>query len=136
MSVLVLGFPATIGLFIGALITNHDLLPIDLIDAIALSTLSAFCPFVALVVAKPILKIKDDLSGFKSDQLYGLAIIGGLVSCVPHNVYFWASGKTSSPFDGFASMLVGDILGATIALWVASFVIKALKPNKRTAPLL
>lgn len=132
VSVLVLGSPGAIGLFIGALITNHGLLPIDLVDAITLSTLSALCPLIALVVAKPILKIKDDLSGFKPDQLYGLAIIGSLLSCVPHHIYFWASGKVPSPFEGFAPMLVGDILGATIALGLTSFAMKALKTNNRT----
>lgn len=127
VSVLVLGVPGALGLFLGALVTNHPLWALDISDAVALSLLSALCPLAAARLSKMILNLSDDLSGIKSDQIYALTLLGATTSCIPHHLYFYSTNKIQSLGEGLPAMLTGDIVGTVIALWIVSYTLKFLR---------
>ena len=122
VSVMLLGATGSIGLILGALITSNPASPV--IDALALATLSGLCPYISVAICNHLFKLPSDLGGLSAKQLVYFALAGGVLSVVPHHLYFYSLNHVSYLFEGAGPMLVGDIVGALIMLYAANLIIR------------
>jgi hypothetical protein len=126
LAVMALGWVGVVGLFIGALLTTDIVMHSGWHDAIVIASLSALGPLVAVRVCTQWLGVSDDLSGLRPSQLATFSVAGAVCNVVPHNFYFFFSGHTPDIFSGMVPMLVGDLLGTLVVLYVASLALKLL----------
>lgn len=126
LAVMALGWVGVVGLFIGALLTTDIVMHSGWHDAILIASLSALGPLVAVRACKRWLGVSDDLSGLRPSQLATFSLAGAVCNVVPHNIYFFFSGHRSDIFSGMVPMLVGDLLGTLVILYVASLALKLL----------
>lgn len=126
VAVLLLGWRGVAGLFLGALLTNHPELGVNLLEALALSTLSAGAPWLAVVCARRWLRIAPDLAGLSFWQLFTLATIGALISASVHNAYFSVQSASHRWVDGIVPMFVGDMVGTLMVLYLSAAVLRRL----------
>ena len=124
VSVLLLGVSGSIGLILGAFITSDT--AGSIIDALVLATLSGLCPYISVVLCNRLFKLPQDLGGLTSKQLLGFAFAGGFTSVIAHHLYFYSRNHVSHLFEGAIPMLVGDILGALLFLYVAKLAIRLI----------
>lgn len=122
VSVMLLGTTGAVGLVIGAFITSDTAGP--LIDALALATLSGLCPYISVAICNNLFKLPHDLGGLTAKQLVYFALAGGVISVIPHHLYFYSRDHVSYFFEGAGPMLVGDIVGALIFLYAANLAIR------------
>ncbi|MFM7008485.1 MAG: hypothetical protein ACKO0Z_04020 [Betaproteobacteria bacterium] len=126
LAVMVLGWVGVVGLFIGALLTTDIGTHSGWHNAIVIASLSALGPFVAVRSCTQWLGLGQDLSDLRPAQLLIFSVAGAVCNVVPHNVYFFFSGHTPDIFSGMVPMLVGDLLGTLLILYVASLALKLL----------
>ncbi len=126
LAVMVLGWIGVAGLFIGALLTTDIVMHSGWHDAIVIASLSALGPFVAVRACTQWLGVSEDLSGLRPGQLVIFSVAGAVCNVVPHNIYFFFTGHTPDIFSGMVPMLVGDLLGTLVILYVASLALKLL----------
>lgn len=124
LAVMVCQWVGALGLFVGALITNQTAPSGEFADGLILALLSAIGPLVAVWFCTRLLSLPLTLAGLTARQLLVFAGVGALLNAVPHNIYFYVSGRTSHPFEGLAPMFFGDLLGTLVVLYVASFVLR------------
>lgn len=126
LAVMALGWIGVAGLFIGALLTTDIVMHSGWDDAIVIASLSALGPFVAVRACTQWLGVSEDLSGLRPGQLVIFSVAGAVCNVVPHNIYFFFTGHTPDIFSGMVPMLVGDLLGTLVILYVASLALKLL----------
>lgn len=126
LAVMALGWIGVAGLFIGALLTTDIVMHSGWHDAIVIASLSALGPFVAVRACTQWLGVSEDLSGLRPGQLVIFSVAGAVCNVVPHNIYFFFTGHTPDIFSGMVPMLVGDLLGTLVILYVASLALKLL----------
>lgn len=126
LAVLVLGWPAAIGLFLGSLVTA---VPIwHLPAAIIPGFVSALGPAAAVFVGTRSMRLRDDLSGINVRQMTMISIADGLFNAVPSNLFFWSQHHIATPWQDVLPMFVGDLLGTFALLYVGAFALRlALK---------
>lgn len=124
LAVMACGWVGAVGLFVGAMLTNQTDPTGAFGDGVALAFLSATGPMAAFWFCTRLLNLSKDLSGLTARQLLVFALTGALLNAVPHNIYFYFSGRMSSPIDGLVPMLVGDLIGTLIVLYVASLALR------------
>ena len=131
LSVMVFEWVGAIGLFIGALITSDFLLDDYLSTALVLASLSALGPVLAVAVCSRWLGLPRSLSGLGPRQICLFALMGAIFNVIPHNIYLYFAGHLSSPFMGLLPMLIGDLVGTAIIIYVASVILKlCLSPRR------
>jgi hypothetical protein len=124
LAVMVCDWVGAVGLFVGAMLTNQTDLTGGLGDGLMLAFLSAMGPMLAFWFCTKLLSLSKDLSGLTATQLFVFASTGALFNAVPHNIYFYLSGRMSSPIEGLVPMLVGDLVGTLIMLYVVSVALR------------
>lgn len=112
------------GLFAGVLVTNQQDPTGSFGDGLVLAFLSATGPILAFWFCTKLLNLSNDLSGLTASQLFVFALTGALFNAVPHNIYFYVSGHMSSPIEGLVPMLVGDLVGTLLVLYLASLTLR------------
>ena len=117
LGVMLLGRQGAMGLWVGTLITNGPMFGGNALESIAVATLSATGPLVAVYLTMRWLKVGLNLQGLTTAQLTVFAVVGALCNVIPHNVFFWLVGITSNLFIGLIPMFVGDLLGTVIVLY-------------------
>lgn len=126
LAVMALGWVGVAGLFIGALLTTDIVMHSGWHDAIVIAGLSALGPFVAVRACTQWLRVSEDLSGLRPSQLVIISLAGAVCNVVPHNIYFFFTGHMPDIFSGIVPMLVGDLLGTFVILYVTSLALKLL----------
>lgn len=131
LSVMVFEWVGAVGLFIGAMITSDILLGDNFSTALVLSSLSALGPVFAVAVCSKWLGLSRTLSGLGPRQICLFALIGALFNVVPHNIYLYFAGHMQTPFTGLLPMLIGDLVGTAIVIYLTSIVLRlCLSPRK------
>ncbi|MCX7222257.1 MAG: hypothetical protein NTW89_05035 [Burkholderiales bacterium] len=133
LAVMALGWVGAIGLFVGALLTNDMVLHSSWEDAIAIAALSAVGPLAAVRFCTQWLGLEEDFAGLRPTQLITFAVAGAICNVVPHNVYFFFSGHSPDILSGMLPMLVGDLLGTLVVLYLASLALKLLTLKRLTS---
>ena len=109
LAVMACDWVGVLGLFAGALFTNQADPTLDLTDGLVLAVLSATGPLVAFWFCTRLLRLPSTLSGLTARQVLVFAAIGALLNAVPHNIYFYLSGRMASPIEGIVPMFFGDL---------------------------
>lgn len=128
VSVLLFGATGATGLILGALVTSDSS---NVFDAIALATLSGLCPYVSVAICTHLFKLPRDLGGLTSRQLLSFALAGGTFSVIMHHLYFYSRLQVVYFLDGAGAMLIGDIAGTLILLYVVNLSIKFFDSIRR-----
>lgn len=123
-AVMINGWAGTLGLFFGAILTNLSQLEFEPLNALVLAGLSALGPLAAVHLCTRWLQLPVDFAGLQRSQLLVFAAAGALFNVIPHNLFFYMTGLSDDPWSGVLPMLVGDLSGTLIVLYVASFSIR------------
>lgn len=123
-AVMINGWAGTLGLFFGAILTNLSQLEFEPLNALVLAGLSALGPLAAIHLCTRWLQLPVDFAGLQRSQLLVFAAAGALFNVIPHNIFFYMTGLSDDPWSGVLPMLVGDLSGTLIVLYVASFSIR------------
>jgi len=124
LSVMIGGWTGALGLFVGALLTNLNLLMFEPLNAVVIAALSALGPLVAVYLCTRWLRLPNDLAGLQRSQLLVFAVAGAVFNVFPHNLYFYLTGLSYDAWSGILPMFVGDLAGTLIVLYLASFSIR------------
>lgn len=124
ISVLLAGYAGVLGLFVGALLTNMPIDSVTLIHATALSTISAITPLLALWLVKTGLRISNNLMCLRWWHLVIFAAVGAVCNVVATQLYFGLSQSMSGMGNSWWPMLIGDLVGASVVLYAASFCLR------------
>ncbi len=124
LSVLLLGRPAVLGLFVGVLViaTPHWQLPAALVPAV----ISCLAPAVAVAVATRSMALRDDLAGITLRQMAIMAALEGAINSVASNLFFWLDGRIPTPWKDVWPMFTGDLLGTILLLYASAFALRLL----------
>jgi hypothetical protein len=126
LAIMACDWAGAVGLFAGALVTNQADPSGGFGDGLVLAFLSASGPMLAFWFCTKLLNLSKDLSGLTAKQLLVFASTGALLNAVPHNIYFYLSDRMSSPIEGLVPMLVGDLVGTLLVLYMTSFALRFL----------
>jgi len=126
LAVMACDWVGALGLFGGALFTSQIDPAADLTDGILLAFLSATGPLVAFWFCTRLLSLPSNLTGLTAKQLLVFATMGAVFNSVPHNIYFYLSGRMTSPIEGLVPMFLGDLLGTVVMLYVVSFALRLI----------
>jgi hypothetical protein len=129
-SVLVLQWPAVLGLFFGGLLTADWYANESPVLAFTLAVLSSLGPWFAVKVCVRWLNLPEDLRGLTPLNLLLLAVVGAVCNVIPHNVYFYFSGLSTNFFGGLITMLVGDLIGSLFVLYLGAFCLRLLSKQQ------
>ena len=124
LAVLIVGWPAAIGLFFGSLITAAPIwhLPAAIIPGL----ISALGPAAAVGIGTRSMQLRDDLKGITPRQIAIISFADGLFNAVPSNLFFWLQHRVASPWQDVLPMFVGDLLGTVVLLYVAGVALRLL----------
>jgi hypothetical protein len=126
VSVLLLGWPAAIGLFFGSMLLIPTVVGESFTQTILLSLLNAAGPMLAVGLCMRWLRMPADLRGLKPGHLAVFCIVGALCNVVPQRLYFWTANKTASPFTDMMPMFIGDLLGTLAILYLIALLLRLL----------
>lgn len=119
------GFAA---LFLGALITTVTVLDIkDPAIVLGLTLASSASPYVAVKLFLSPENKQYNLAYLDSYHLLGLGFLTTFISAFAHTMVAWYLMADVAPFSNFLTMLIGDIVGILIILYLAKFVLHTLK---------
>ena len=128
IAVLLLGFDAVIGLFIGRIITSEDL-P-DIPSAICISLISSIAPYVAYLIAKHKLDLKKSLTNMTGKQLFMMTLIFAFINSVLHNAYFYITKLEYDFWRDIFAMFIGDFTGSLLVIFICNALILLAIKNK------
>ena len=121
LAIMACDWVGAVGLFAGALFTNQADPTISLTDGIVLAFLSSAGPLVAFWCCTRWLRLPFTLAGLTAKQL-----LGAVLNAVPHNIYFFLSGRMTSPIEGLVPMFLGDLIGTMVVLYAVSLALRLL----------
>ena len=124
LAVLIFGWSAAIGLFIGSVVTAAPIwhLPAALVPGL----ISALGPAAAVFVGTRSLQLRDDLSGIGLRQVAIISIADGAFNAVPSNVFFWWRHRIATPWQDVLPMFVGDLVGTFVLLYLGALALRLL----------
>lgn len=126
LSVLVLDWSAVAGLFVGTLITCDPVVGVNLADSLILSCISSLSPMLAVRLMTRWIKSEPDLKGMTFAQLAAISTLSGVTTSTIANFYFHLRDHTHDWITGVIPMLIGDLVGTLIALFIASQALRRL----------
>lgn len=132
LAVMINGWVGALGLFFGAILTSLSQLEFEPLNVLVIAGLSALGPMAAAHLCTRWLQLPVDLAGIQRSQLLVFAVAGAIFNVVPHNLFFYMTGMSDDVWSGMLPMLVGDLSGTLIVLYVASFSIRMAIKGKRT----
>lgn len=115
--VLLFGGWGAFGLGVGTLITNGPIFGWMTLPSAAVATLSALAPYLAVQTGRVLLHLSATLHGITGVSLLQLGAMSAVCSVLLHSVLFYVLGSDSG-IGGFVTMLVGDVLGTLLVLYV------------------
>lgn len=130
LAVLWLGWTGVAGLFLGALVTNDDLIQTDPAAAITLSALSSLPSLLAAKAVASLLRVPADLAGLRPAHLFVYGVAGAAASVVAHNAYFALRDESPAAFSAALPMFVGDVAGTMTVLLVMAAILRKMPGRK------
>lgn len=115
--VLLFGGWGALGLGVGTLITNALIFGWMTLPSAAVATLSALAPYLAVQAGRVLLHLPATLQGITGASLLQLGAMSAVSSVILHSVLFYVLGSNGG-LQGFVSMLVGDVLGTLLVLYM------------------
>jgi hypothetical protein len=131
ITVLLMGMPASVGLFIGTYVTCNPVTGVNVIDSIEVAILSAASPFLAVLACTKILKLANDLHGLNVKHLAVFSLVSGVFNVALHDVFLFESNKISDLYESSISMLAGDVTGTWVVLVVAAQFLRVISPPRK-----
>lgn len=128
LTVLVMGLPAALGLFVGTFVTCNPIFGANAIESLEIASLSALGPVLAVIVCIKALHLPNDLHGLNAKNLAVFSLIGGAFNVIPHAILFFELHKVSELYEPAISMFAGDVTGTWIVLVIAAQLLRFL-PN-------
>ncbi len=125
LSVMLFNWRGALGIWLGTLLTNGAVFGGHPYQSQAVAAMSALGPLVAVYLTTRWLQVPMSLRGLTVSQLVVFSLVGAVCNVVPHNLFFWAIGITSSPVVGLIPMFIGDILGIVVVLYLLRAVLIA-----------
>jgi hypothetical protein len=129
LAVLLFGWKAAVGLFIGALLTANTDLAGTLPQIVIPALLSALSPLIAVALVTHVLKLASDLQGLNFEQLAALSFAGAGLSAATHIAYFAVEANDVNVLWSFFPMFAGDLVGTMLVLYMAHFAIRFFWPS-------
>jgi len=126
IAVLLLDWIAVAGLFVGVLITSSLLIDSSLIEMFPLAIISSYFPLLAKRVCTIRLGLTEDLAGISPLHLGVFALVGALFNAIPSQFYLYAIHRTEFPLNSLMPMIIGDVAGTMLVLYLASTILKFL----------
>lgn len=120
LAVLLFGWRAAAGLFIGALLTSQPN-TIGPLHMVFVATISALSPLFAVSWVSRILKLTPDLNGLNFEQLSALSFAGAALSALLHSLYFSYQAGALNVLWGVFPMFAGDLVGTMLVLYAVHF---------------
>jgi hypothetical protein len=127
LAVLLLEWRGVQGLFWGALFTHSQLPTLNEPEPLILALISSLAPMLAIRVSARFLGVQGNLAGLTFAQLALMSLMGALISSVTHNLYFHWHFTDHTWLRGIAPMLIGDMIGTLIVLYVCAVVLRRLR---------
>ena len=126
ISVMVLGWPAAIGLFLGSMLLLPQSPGITFTELTSLSILNAAGPMLAVGFCMRWLGMPADLRGIRPAHLAVFSVFGALCNVIPQRLYMWSANKINSPLDEIVPMFIGDLFGTVILLYIVAVLLRLL----------
>ncbi|MBB3180995.1 hypothetical protein [Variovorax sp. Sphag1AA] len=115
LSVMLFGMRGALGLWIGALLTNHAFATPW--QSIAVACLSSGGPVAAMYIGRRWLQLPASLQGLTPGKLFQLSVLAAACNAVPHNIFFWIVDLMPDPLMGIGPMFIGDLFGILLVLY-------------------
>lgn len=128
---LVFGKSGYFGIVLGSFWVVQDKVNNGLLDTAFLAIISALAPFIGISLFKLLFTTRPDLADLKTVHLVALALLCAASNALLANIYFAVSGRLMQPIDSLFTILIGDILGTVIVLYLASFVLTFFVSRRR-----
>lgn len=125
LSVMVMGLPAALGLWVGTFITCEPELGVNVIESVEISFLSALGPVIAVALCTRGLRLRHDLNGLRTQHMAVFSLIAATCNVLPHFLLFAYLGKVVS-LSALIPMFAGDVTGTWVVLYVASALLRLL----------
>lgn len=122
LAVLLWDWPGVIGLWLGAIVTGIPMFGLASPRWLAAATVSAAAPYVAIALSRWLFDLQPTLQGLTPAALLKLSVVGAVTSVAMHSTLFWSWGQQHIAHSAVA-MLVGDLSGTLIVLYVARALI-------------
>jgi hypothetical protein len=123
LSVMVIGWPAAVGLWLGTFITCEPVLGVNVMESVEISSLSALGPVMAVALCTRGLRLPHDLSGLRTQHMAIFSLIAAACNVLPHVLLFAYMGKVDS-LSAVIPMFAGDVTGTWVVLYVASALLR------------
>lgn len=120
-----------IGLMLGAFLTVYGTTGGGLVHELAFSVVLGVTPWIAVSAGRAMLDIPQNLAGLKARHILLLCALCAGLNAITLNSFLWATSR----FDGggiqIATVLVGDLLGAAIILFLIANILALTIPRRR-----
>lgn len=119
-----------IGLVLGGYLTVIGTAQGDHVHEIMLSVISGVTPFFAVMLGNWFFDIPRDLAGLRASHIIVLSVSCAVANATVLNGYLWASGHLQGDVIQVATILVGDMSGAAIVLFLLSGALAFALPRQ------
>jgi hypothetical protein len=119
------------GIILGGFLVTQGKVNDGLIDTVLLATSSGLAPYIGISVFKTLFETRPDLADLKPIHLVALALLCAASNAVLLSMYFAMSGRFMPPLTNLITILIGDIVGTIIVLYLASFTLTFFISRRR-----
>jgi len=95
----------------------------DPILGIGAGVISGLAPYIAKLLVFRDSDLKQDLSQLDAKQLLNCVFVFSIVSPLMHQAWYKLHNEDSSFFEGLGVMIIGDLIGTFIVIYLAKAVI-------------
>lgn len=130
---LLFGFTGSVGLFLGSCLAAFlYYFPDEPTRALVGSTISAFAPYLAYVLAQTTMRLRPTLSNLTARKLLACALLYAGCNTLLHLLWFIATGDPGPhPWHSSAIMLMGDLSGSLIVVYLFKHILSATRRYRR-----
>lgn len=119
------------GIILGSFGVVQDKVNDGLIDTALLAILSGLAPYIGISVFKTLFQTRPDLADVKPVHLLALALLCAVSNATLLSIYFSMSGTPMQSLTNLLTILIGDIVGTVIVLYLASFILTFFISRRR-----
>ncbi|MEY4099130.1 MAG: hypothetical protein RL300_301 [Pseudomonadota bacterium] len=122
--ILVFGLWGAVGIALASFIINL-LFYFDgsFVTSVGTGLISGFGPLLARAICVDLIKLDVDLKNLGAGTLLKVAVIFAVLSPMLHQAWFTLRGQTENFIHSTAVMVVGDLTGTLVVLYVAKFLL-------------
>lgn len=102
-----------------------------MLDAIVRAILSGLAPLIGILMFKKLFRTRPDLADLLPTHLLAVALLCAASNTLILNLYLAVSGNLLQPLRQIATILIGDITGTAIVLYLTSFVLTFVISRRR-----